>query len=247
MENNRVSILLVEDELIIADYMQDCLQKLGYEVQDICINYDEAITALSKKTPDLVLVDINLKGSKSGIELGHYIKQHFAVPFVFATSHNDKDTIDRAKQAVPYAYLIKPFSEEDLYAVIEMALMHFGRLQQKEQTELDDNPVIINDGIFIKQKNKYIKIQIADLLLIEANDNYATLVTNKGKYTIKTSLKNLIAVLPEFFWRTHRSYLINLHHLKGFDTEEVTIASHAIPMGKSFYPLLVEKLKIIQG
>ncbi len=247
MENDKVNILLVEDELIIADYMQDCLQKLGYAVQDICINYEEAIAALSKKTPDLVLVDITLKGSKSGIELGHYIKQHFAVPFVFATSHNDKDTIDRAKQAVPYAYLIKPFSEEDLYAVIEMALMHFGRLQQKEQTELADNPVIINDGIFIKHKNRFVKLQLDELIYIEANDNYSILLTKQGKYTIKTSLKNLVAVLPEFFWRIHRSYLINLHHLKGFDAEEVTVDTQVLPMGKSFYPLLVEKLKIIQG
>ncbi len=247
MENNQVNILLVEDELIIADYMQDCLQRLGYHVQDICIDYDEAIASLTKKTPDLVLVDITLKGSKSGIELAHYIKQHFSVPFVFATSHNDKNTIDRAKQAVPYAYLIKPFSEEDLYAVIETALMHFGRMQQREQTELEESPVIINDGIFIKQKNRFVKLQTDELIYIEANDNYATLVTKQGKYTIKTSLKNLIAVLPEFFWRIHRSYLINLHHLKGFDSEEVTVATQILPMGKSFYPLLVEKLKIVQG
>jgi len=240
-----IRILLVEDELIIADYMQDCLQKLGYEVLDICINYQEAITALAKYNPDIALVDITLKGNKTGIDVGNYIKQNFNIPFIFATSHSDKNTIDIAKQALPYAYLIKPFSEEDLYAVIETALMHFGKKQMHDTP--DENPIIINDGIFIRQKSKFIKLQLQDILYIESNDNYATLVSTIGNFVLKTTLKNLADLLPQYFWRIHRSYVINLHHLKGFDTEEVIVTNASLPIGKSFYPLLIDKLKIVQG
>jgi two-component system, LytTR family, response regulator LytT len=242
-----VQVLLIEDELIIADYMQECLTKLGYEVTSVCINYDEAIAALAKDKPDIAVVDIALKGTKTGIDVGNYIKQHYSIPFIFATSHSDKYTIDKAKQALPYAYLIKPFSEEDLYAVIETALMHYGRQKQKEAEETDDNPIIINDGIFIKQKSKYVKLNLDEILYIESNDNYATLSTASTTYVLKTTLKNLLDVMPEYFWRIHRSYLINLHHLKSFDVEEVTILNKNLPVGKSFYPLLIEKLKIVQG
>jgi two-component system, LytTR family, response regulator LytT len=242
-----VQILLVEDELIIADYMQECLTNLGYKVCETCINYEEAVDALARLKPDLALLDITLKGSKTGIELGRYIKENYSMPFVFSTSHSDKNTIDQAKQVMPYAYLIKPFSQEDLYAVVETALMHYGRQQQKEMDESEENPIIINDGIFIKHKSRYIKVQLDKLLYIEASDNYSNLVTVGGSFALKTTLKNLIEVLPEFFWRIHRSYLINLHHLKGFDAEEVTIGSSHLPISKSFYPSLMEKLKVVQG
>lgn len=244
---NKVKILLVEDELIIADYMQECLQNLGYEVCETCLNYEEAIAALDKHKPDLALVDITLKGTKTGIDVGRYIKEHYSIPFVFATSHSDKATIDQAKQTLPYAYLIKPFSEEDLYAVVETALMHFGRQQQKAKEEIDENPVIINDSVFIKHKSKFVKLRLEDIIYIEANDNYATLFTNTTSYVLKTTLKNLLDVLPEFFWRIHRSYIINLHHLNSFDVEELMVNNKSLPVGKSFYPLLVEKLKIVQG
>ena len=242
-----IKILLVEDEFIIADYMQDCLQKLGYEVVGICLNYEEAVAALEKQKPDITLIDITLKGTKNGIDLAHYIKQYYNLPFIFATSHSDKGTIDKAKQALPYAYLIKPFSEEDLYAVIETALMHFGRQQQKEIEQTEESPIIINDGIFIKHKGKFIKLKVEEIIYIEASDNYAVLFTATTSYVLKTTLKNLLDALPDFFWRIHRSYIINLHHLTSFDLEELTVNNKILPVGKSFYPMLIDKLKIVQG
>ncbi len=243
----KIKILIVEDEFIIADYMQDCLQKLGYEVVGTCLNYEEAIAALEIQKPDIALIDITLKGKKNGIDLAHYIKQYYNLPFIFATSHSDKGTIDKAKQALPYAYLIKPFSEEDLYAVIETALMHFGRQQQKEIEQTEESPIIINDGIFIKHKSKFVKLKVEEIIYIEASDNYAVLFTASTSYVLKTTLKHLLDALPDFFWRIHRSYIINLHHLISFDLEELTVSTKTLPVGKSFYPMLIDKLKIVQG
>lgn len=244
---NTVKILLVEDELIIADYMQECLQNLGYEILEICINYNEAVDALTRLKPDIVLLDITLKGTKTGIDLAKYIQENYHIPFVFASSHNDKNTIDKAKTTLPYAYLIKPFSQDDLYAVIETALMHFSRQKNKAVEESEENPIIINDGIFIRQKGKFMKLLLAEILYIEANDNYCTLITKSNNYVLKTTLKSLLENLPEFFWRIHRSYVINLHHLNSFDNDEVIVINKALPLGKSFHSLLLEKLKIVQG
>lgn len=243
----KVQILIVEDELIIADYMQECLQKLGYEVLEICIDFDEAMAALKQHKPDIILVDITLKGEKTGIDVGNYIRHNLNIPFIFASSHSDKATIDKAKEALPYSYLIKPFSEEDLYAAIETALMHYAQKQQKEKQENLENPIIINDSIFIRHKGRFIKLQLAELLYIESDENYVQLITKKGNYALKSSLKNMLDVLPDYFWRIHRSYLVNLHHLNGFDAEEVTIDKKNLPLSRGFYPMLLEKLKVVQG
>lgn len=245
--SRKIQVLLVEDELIIADYMQECLQKLGYEVCGVCINYSEAIEALHSSLPDIVLVDITLKGAKNGIDVGNYIRQNYQIPFVFATSHSDKNTIDTAKKALPYAYLIKPFSEEDLYAVIETALMHYGRQKSKEELPSGDDTVLINNAVFIKHKSKFVKIILDDLVYVEANDNYCNLFTASAGYALKTTLKTLLDLLPEYFLRVHRSYVINLRHLKGFDADMVSVLNKELPIGKSFFPMLMERLKIIQG
>lgn len=241
-------ILLVEDELIIADYMQDCLQKFGYEVTGICINYQEAVEALAASKPDIVLLDITLKGPKSGIDLAAHINTAVKIPFVFITSHSDKNTIDKAKQTLPYAYLIKPFNEGDLYAAIETALMQFAsRNAAKEEEKEEEKPIIIQDGIFIRYKGKFVKVQLDELLWVEANDNYITLYTDTVNYVLKTTLKTLLEALPGYFWRIHRSYAVNLHHVKSFDTEELTVGNKTLPVGKSYFGDLLEKLKILQG
>lgn len=243
-----VKILLVEDELIIADYMQDCLTSFGYTVVDTCINYNEAVKALAAKNPDIVLLDITLKGDKSGIDLAGYINASSKVPFVFITSHSDKSTIDKAKQTLPYAYLIKPFNESDLYAAIETALMQFAAKNAGgDEKDAGEKPIIIKDGIFIRNKGKFVKVQLDELLWLEANDNYVSLNTQTTQYVLKTTIKTLQEALPGYFWRVHRSYVVNLHHVKSFNTEELTVGNKMLPVGKSYFAELMEKLKILQG
>ncbi|HWB28264.1 MAG TPA: response regulator [Chitinophagaceae bacterium] len=244
-----IKILLVEDELIIADYMQNCLQQYGYIVGDICLNYNEAVAALNTTAPDIVLLDITLKGDKSGIDLAQYINANYSVPFVFITSHSDKATIDKAKKTLPYAYLIKPFDESDLYAAIETALIQFGAKEQaKVEKESGEQPIIIKDSIFVRHKSKFVKILFDDLLWMEANDNYVILFANGGcQYVLKTSLKILMEVLPAFFWRIHRGYAVNLNHIKSFDSEEAIIGDKSLPIGRTYFNELTQRLRILNG
>ena len=148
-----------------------------------------------------------------------------------------------AKQTKPFAYLIKPFTEDDLYAAIETALVNFGHQQLKQQEEL----IIINDGIFIKYKNKFVKIMFQDLMYMEANSNYVNLFTENTHFTLKTTLLKLQEVLPAYFVRIQKSYMVNLNALKSFDTEQAIVHNKTLPVGKSYYEGLMEKLQIVKG
>lgn len=115
-------ILIVEDEAIVAMVIKKRLLSLGYVVSGVAASGDEAITRVEGTYPDLVLMDILLKGDMDGIEAGGIIQERFNVPVVFLTAHSDDKTLERAKQIDPYGYIIKPFTEKDLSTTIGIAL-----------------------------------------------------------------------------------------------------------------------------
>ena len=105
-----IKILIVEDELIIAEDIRLQLVKLGYQVTGVAKDFGAALTLLEKDTPDLLLVDIVLKGERDGIELAEFVKEQYDLPVIFLTSHADKLTVERAKKVNPEGYLLKPVS-----------------------------------------------------------------------------------------------------------------------------------------
>ena len=116
------SILIVEDESIIAMELSARLQKLGYNVVGIAQNGLEAIAKTDELQPDLVLMDIYLKGEMDGVEATTTIKEKFAIPVIYLTANTDEQTFQRAKVTEPYGYLLKPFEERELHTAIEIAL-----------------------------------------------------------------------------------------------------------------------------
>ncbi len=115
-------ILVVEDEAIVAADLRLQLTELGFEPVGSTLSGEEAIKLAGQLRPDLVLMDINLGGKMDGITAARTIRERFALPIVFLTALSGRDTLDRAKEAQPFGYIIKPFDEQDLRAVIEMAV-----------------------------------------------------------------------------------------------------------------------------
>ena len=114
--------MIVEDEIIVAKDIQRILKKLGYDAFDPFSNGKKALDAIEKLTPDLILLDINLKSSDmDGIQVGEQIYQHYQIPFIYLTAFSDKNTLERAKMTEPYGYIIKPFDEDDIRTAIEIA------------------------------------------------------------------------------------------------------------------------------
>jgi CheY-like chemotaxis protein len=115
-------ILLVEDDDIIAKVEDWRLKNLGYEVAGRATSGAEAMELVVKTRPDLVLMDINIKGELDGIETAKMIKKGFSIPVVYVTSHSDGPTLDRAKATQPDGFIVKPFEDNDLRIAIELAL-----------------------------------------------------------------------------------------------------------------------------
>jgi len=116
------SVLIVEDEQIVALDLQQTLHDLGYEVFAIASSAEEAIARASERRPDLVLMDIRIKGQRDGIEAAEVLHTQFSIPVVFLTAHTNPATIERAKRVEPAGYLVKPVKVAELRSVIEVAL-----------------------------------------------------------------------------------------------------------------------------
>lgn len=119
---NETSVLIVEDEVVLAMGMEYSLEEFGYEVTGIETTADSAIKHASKNNPDIVLMDIKLKGTKTGIDAARQIWNNHKIPVVFLTSFSDDKTIKNAMNSEPYGYLIKPCRDEELKVAIETAI-----------------------------------------------------------------------------------------------------------------------------
>jgi CheY-like chemotaxis protein len=120
---NKIKIGIVEDEMIIAETIALTLEKLGYAVVGKVGTYADALEMVKVHQPDLVLLDINLGSKKDGIDLATEIKDRFAIPIIFLTANADANTVNRAKDIHPIAYIVKPFSSTDLFSAIETSVI----------------------------------------------------------------------------------------------------------------------------
>ena len=230
---SKVKILVIEDELIIAEDIRMMLEDLGYEVIGTVPDYSEAIELLNKNLPDVVLIDILLAGEKDGITLAETIREKFNLPFIFITSHSDTATVERAKSVHPDGYLVKPFEKRDLYTSIEIAFSNF---ISKEETEVEkEDNFFLKDSIFIRKDYLLVKIRFDDLKWVKSDGNYLDLYCTDEKHLVRSSMKNFVQRLPaNRFLQVHKSYLVNLEHIKSIDHRNVRIDDELIPIGRVF-------------
>jgi signal transduction histidine kinase len=141
---NGKDILIVEDETIVALDMKMRLQSLGYGVLGVVDTGDAAIKFVEGVTPDLILMDIRIKGSTDGIETAQKIREKVEVPVIFVTAYTDEATLGRAKLVSPYGYIVKPFHERELRIGIELALYKFQyELSMRRSKELAEEANIM--------------------------------------------------------------------------------------------------------
>lgn len=164
---NKPLVLIVEDELIIALDIKEILNEEGYDAMINIVSVEDAIIAVENLNPSLVLIDINLKQEKDGVDLGTYLLQKDQIPFIYITSYSDKTTLERVSETRPYGFIVKPFKPFDLVATVAIVLNNF---KHRNIDVIRQNKEINNDIPFIlKQSIKYIndniteKIKITDL------------------------------------------------------------------------------------
>ena len=119
---NKRRILVVEDERLVAKHIENMVRGLGYDVAGVAATGEDAVRIALGTLPDLVLMDIMLRGDMDGIAASEQIWDKAAIPVVYLTAYADEATLERAKVTDPFGYLLKPFEERELYTAIEMAL-----------------------------------------------------------------------------------------------------------------------------
>jgi len=132
---DKAKILIVEDESIVALNIKNRLEELGYAVVAMLNSGEAALQVVDHNRPDLVLMDIKLKGTVDGIEAAALIRSRFQIPVVYLTAYSDEETVDRAKFTEPYGYILKPFEARDLCTTIEVSLHKHQMEQQLRERE----------------------------------------------------------------------------------------------------------------
>lgn len=246
--NPPLKILIVEDEMIIAANISLQLTSLGYEVTGIIPRGEEALLHIKQHQPDMVLLDINLKGKIDGIETALLMLQDYQIPIIYLTANADDANFNRAKATNPYAFISKPFKKLDLQRAIELTATHLNdnNTTPKEQALNNADPLILNDCIFVRHHEKMVKINIIDILYIEAERNYCRIYSKGKEFLIVTTLKDIDQKLPQdHFLRIHRSFIVNISQIDEIATSHVVVSRKAIPISKQLKSELLKRLHTI--
>jgi two-component system, LytTR family, response regulator LytT len=248
----KVKILIVEDESIVAKDIQSLLKQLGYLVTAVVNSGDKAVAEIEDRRPDLVLMDIMLKGKMSGIDAAGIIKDRFGLPVVFLTAYADDDTLEKAKITEPYGYIMKPFKEKELQTTIEMAIYkHEKDVQVKRERDLYYS-IIENkeskDSIFVRADYRLNKVSFDDIFYVEALKDYVVINTSDNSYTTHTTMKEMVRILPpKDFVRIHRSFIVNLNKIYSIKYPDLVIEGKmkVLPIGGLYRKELYSRLNLI--
>ena len=246
MKDTKVRFLVVEDEMIIGANISLQLTNLGYDVMGIVPRGEEAIQFLKEHQPDMILMDINLKGELDGVETAEIIQQEYNIPIIYITANADEVNFNRAKSTIPQAFISKPFKKIDLQRAIELALSRIGEEEQKQISSPEIKSFVLSDSIFVKDHERMVKIVISDILYVEAERNYCRIHGRNKEYLLVMTLKDLDEKLPgQHFIRIHRSYIINISKIDEIGNTYVVVAQKSIPLSKGYREELLKRLQTI--
>lgn len=220
----RLKILIVEDEVLIAELISDYLLEADFDVVGMAISFDEALALFDQHHPDLVLVDIRLYGERSGIDLANeLLKRNEAVPIVYLSSQYDPKTLDHALQTHPYGYLTKPIQKQTLRTTIVAAYrLYLLKNPKPDYVELQEGKVLH-------------RIAIQDILYIQADHVYIIIYTRqKSQITVRMTLGQIMQKIsaPNFI-QCHRSYLVNTAYIAQSTSGNLVLSNgHEIPVSR---------------
>lgn len=212
-------ILILEDEVVIAEHLSMILEDLGYSVMNICESMTDVLKVLSAETPDLALLDIRLNGLDEGIEVAKHLRNE-NIPFAFVTSFSDKNTLMNAVMQNPIGYILKPFEEADISKVLRNA----SKLLNDEYLEI------------IKAQSAQ-RIAFKDIIYLRSDNVYVEVYTTGKKLLVREKLSVIINKLPEqYFTRTNQSFCVNMNFVTAVEGNEVVLQgiTEKIPLSKKY-------------
>ncbi len=249
----QTNVLVVEDESIVSKDIQHSLKKLGYNVVGAAATGEQAVKLAMETQPDIILMDIMLKGEMNGIEAATQIRTETNIPVIFLTAYADESTLNKAKVTQPYGYIIKPFKEIDIHTSIEMALYK----HKKEAEVLKERDLLFNlvesqgatkDLLFVKSNSRLVKLKMSDIYYVEALKDYVVINTLNTRYTIHSTMKDIEAKLPDSeFLRVHRSFIVRIDKIVAIEQPNLILENDkkTIPIGGSYKDDLSKRLNLV--
>lgn len=216
---SEISILIIEDEALIAQNIKMQLENFGYKIAGVCYKYTTALQAINENPYDVVITDINLGNGideKSGLQIAQQVKQIKNCPLIFLTAFSDKGTVKKATALAPSAYLVKPVTAANLFATVQLAVDNFNT---KTTAAPDGNET--PDYFFVKNGNKLIKVSWKDVHHLEAVKNYVIVKTKEysSGLLLRGSLHDVLQnrmtpVIKEDFVKINRAEAVNKNSIK---------------------------------
>ncbi len=225
-----IKVLIVEDNPITAQDLEEVLIENGIAVVGVARTGNQAINKARDLQPDILIMDIKLDGNKDGISVVKDIYKTDYYPVIYLTANTDREHVEKAFATAPAAFLSKPFDHKDLIHAIELAFVnHYKKVFNS--SELPE----MNKSIFLKHGDKYEKISIEDIQFIKADGSYCSIITKNQTFSISMNLQGLADKIKNpLFFRLHRSHIVNLQHISGFDNNNVFIDDHSIPYSRQY-------------
>lgn len=227
-----IRILAIEDDPIYAESLRLVLEELGYLLIEVTDDIHEFFRLIKATLPDILLIDIDLGLEMDGIQLAEKVNQEVEIPFLFVTSYKDSQTVLRAKDVLPAAYITKPYEPASLQAAVEIAMKQ-PKTVQRNLVDLPAN----TQSFFLKEEEGLTKVRLDEILFIEVNEKYCTFHLAHGSIKVNIRLKEILDRLPDQeFVQVHRSYVVAVNYIDLVDSNfhKVLIGDHAIPVGRSF-------------
>lgn len=212
-------ILIVDDEVLIAEFLKDELISLGYQHIALAHNRKQAFALIDVFKPQLVLLDIRMKSEREGIEIAQEINKTFKIPFIYITAHSDKEIVQQALNTKPAGYITKPFKQMDVYAAVHLV--------ETIAEKVNERFVVFKDGY------SDVRVSVDDILYAQSDDNYIHIYTSTKKHTVRNTLEWFKENIPEeLFHRTHRSYIVNSTKITKSTSKSVFIGEIEIPVSR---------------
>jgi DNA-binding LytR/AlgR family response regulator len=244
----KVKILIVEDELVIAEGLSILLEGLGYEVVDIYSSGSEALKNFKPRMADILFMDIHLADHLNGVETAMGLNKISDIPVIYLTETRDEHLRKKAIYETNTAhYLNKPFNKTAIKTAIDFALKLL-KTYEFAGLKPDNDAYLLKDCIFLKNGLGFKKVMISDIMFLEADGSYC-------KFNLKDNKTQVFSENLSYFGeklgfarelvRIHRSFIVNINHVERVHENRVWVNGLEIPIGRTYRNELIEKLRFV--
>ena len=243
------NILIVENELPTATKIEQAILSLGHvPIGPIC-QYEEVQALLATRAIGLAFINIAVAGGYQGIATALHTCRQFATPLIFLITEAEAFMLRQVRVAQPFGFLVKPFTEDSLQDALGLAMrqpLPTTPLPLASPPPTTELPTVFTKYVFVRKGGGYVKLFLSDILYLEALQNYVRLYTSTDSFVIDCTLKDIGRRLPNYFLKTHRSYIVNLEHVQAYKEECVLLGKDYVPVSRSCQEELKSRINLLK-